>query len=908
MTCYGQTPEDAPSGEAGGEETAGEAPSVEPITLYVAPDGNDEWSGTLEAPNADGTDGPLASMEGARDAIRTLRENNSAQGPVTVLVREGIYRLTRTFTLEPQDSGRAGAEVTYAAYPGERPTISGGRAITGWTKEDNLWTTEVPEALSSDWRFSTLWVNGERRSRARTPNDGGFFETAGKAPPIENPDTGDMVLRSNNAFVYNPGDVVRWDNLDDVLVVVLHAWEMSFHHIASLDEENHIVTFVNAAVWAFENWGPKQRYFIENTFEGLDAPGEWYLNRQTGKLYYYPVEGEDLTAAEVIAPVLTQLVAFEGNPSTGQLVEYVRLRGLRFCHADFSVGTEGYAEFGSAAAVPGAIQGRGARCCAVEDCEIAHVDTYGIWLRVGCVANRIVRNELHDLGAGGVRIGERQRSSDALDVKHNVVDNNFIHDGGRLYSSGVGVWIGQSPLNRVSHNEICDLSNSGVAVGWVWGSQEGFSYGNSVEYNLIHHIGRGEFSNLAAVYVLGGSWNSCIRNNVIHDVVAYQYGGWGIHSDEGSSNLTIENNVVYNTTSGGFDHYYGNTNYVRNNIFAFSRDGQINLTNTRDAMPVIFERNIVVTNNGVPFANNWDIANIWQDYNCYWDTEDCEPDFGNGTFSEWQAKGKDVHSVFADPLFEDLSAYDFSLRPESPALALGFLPIDVASAGLYGQPEWVSRADAVARPPIELSALLQPAPARDDFESVAPGATPPGVTLFGADGVATVRVTDETAASGAQGLKFTDSAGPQEAWQPEMSYSPRFYTGTAVCSFDIRLEPGAILHHDWRTDWSGRRVGPRLKFNDNGELSAGDGESEQLLMDFPQGEWFHVEIECKLGKEAEVPATYSLAVSLAGQETKRFENLPCLYSRFRMVERCWFLSSAQTETTFYLDNVVVEQR
>jgi len=876
----------------------------------VAPNGNDDWSGTLAEPNAAGTDGPAATLAGARDALRRLRDaqreaGEAPGGAIRVLVREGFYALSEPFALEPRDSGASGAPVTYAAYPGETAVLSGGKRLAGWKQEGELWTAEVPDVLTTDWRFATLWVNGERRSRSRTPNEGYFF-TAGKAPSAENPTTGEVMLQSTTGFRYEEGDIQRWGNLEDVLVVALHAWETSMHHIASIDEEERLVIFRNAAPWAFENWGPRQRYYVENTREGLDQPGEWYLDRESGKLSYYPMPGEDPATAEVMAPALRHLVQLEGSPSTGQFVEHVRFEGLRFHHTNYPVGAEGYAETGSASGVPAAVQGRGARFCTVEDCEVAHVDTYALWLRVGCYGNSLVRNHLHDLGAGGVRIGERQRSNPNLDVRYNLVDNNFIHDAGHVYSSGVGVWIGQGYLNTISHNEISDLSNSAVSVGWAWGVDLGFSYDNLVEYNYIHHIGRSLFSNMAGIYVLGGSTRTALRNNVIHDVNAYQYGGWGIHADEGSANLRVENNVIYNTTSGGFDQYYGNLNRVRNNIFAFSRECQLTLSNTNNPVPVLFEHNIVVTDNALPFGTNWDTANNWSDYNCYYDVTGAAMDFGGGDFAQWQAQGKDVHSVVADPRFADIEGRDFALRPDSPALALGFRPIDTSSVGVYGDPEWTGLPETFSLTSVALVETFTAQSAAEDFEGVPPGHTPPGASLFGVDGRAGIKVTDETAASGDKSLKFTDTAGPQETWQPEMCYIPRYRAGTARISFDVRLEPGAVMQHDWRMDWTGRRVGPRITFG-SGKLSVG-ADAATELMDLPENEWVHVEIECVLGVEAAVPATYALAVAVPGQETRRFDDLPCLYSKFRMIERAWFLSTAAAETAFYLDNVRIELR
>jgi hypothetical protein len=392
----------------------------------------------------------------------------------------------------------------------------------------------------------------------------------------------------------------------------------------------------------------------------------------------------------------------------------------------------------------------------------------------------------------------------------------------------------------------------------------------------------------------------------VHDVTAYLYGGWGIHADEGSSNLDVENNVIYNATSGGYDQYYGNLNRVQNNIFAFCNDAMASLTLTKDNQPILFEKNIVVTDNGLPFGVNWDMGNIWQDSNCYWDADGWDLDFCGDSFAEWQGRGKETHSVVADPLFEDAKAFNFRLKPDSPALALGFHPIDIAAAGLRGDAAWVAAPGKLSHPKMLLSEALEIKPIHEDFEALAPKDLPPGAYLFGTDAKATIQVTDETAASGQKSLKITDTGSTQEPWQPEMCYAPRFKEGPVVCSFDLRLEPGAVFQHDWRADWTGRRVGPRVKFNDKGEVSVGN--DEKPLMTVPQSEWFHVEIACTLGKGATIPATFTLAITVPGQETKRLEGLPCLYKRFRSVERCWFMSPAKADAVYYLDNIKIETK
>jgi len=168
--------------------------------FHVAPNGNDAWSGRLPAPNAAGTDGPLASLRGARDAIRTMKKASDLTRPVTVLLRGGTYRIRKPVEFLPADSGSEKAPITYAAYPGAKPVISGGIPITGWKQgKDGIWTADVPLAGGGRWRFRELWVNGRRCIPARTPNYGKALWSAGPAKP-----KGD---EGRDASPHDPGNI-----------------------------------------------------------------------------------------------------------------------------------------------------------------------------------------------------------------------------------------------------------------------------------------------------------------------------------------------------------------------------------------------------------------------------------------------------------------------------------------------------------------------------------------------------------------------------------------------------------------------------------------------------------------------------------------------------------------------------
>lgn len=650
--------------------------------FFVAPEGNDRWSGRLPEPNAQRSDGPLATISGAQQAVRRLiSEQPRRQSPVVVAIRGGEYRLSEPIVFQPQDSGTPDCPIRYEAYGDEQPVFSGGRRIGGWKQvAAGLWAARVPEVKAGKWYFHQLFVDGRRAVRARGPNTG-FYEALKPIQP-----------KSGAGFYFEPGHIKNWGNLDDVDVILLHHWDESHLPVASVDEDANLVRFIGEKFHYYAGWRDASRYYVENVFEEMDAPGEWYLNRETGLLYYRPRVDQDMRRAEVIAPVLTTLLCFAGDKTPEELVSDVQLKGLAFRHADWVRRDVAFTEGQAAVGLGAAVEMKGAVRCSLEDCQIAHVGNNAIWLRSSCQKNQVMGCDLHDLGAGGVMIGQMSKvERDIEEARENLVADCHIHHGGIVWHSGVAVWINRSGHNRVAHNHVHDFHYTGISVGMQWRDYDNRCRDNIVEFNHIHHVCN-VMSDGGGIYTMGNMPGTVLRNNLIHDIYGCRINR-GIFLDGASGGILVRDNVVYRTLFGPLDPYTENTttpNIYVNNIWAFPKNSQM-AWNRRADCSNRAHHNIVYGVQAITFQivkkrPPEKYANLVND-NLYWHPQ-AAMTFNKQAFDRWQATGFDTRSVVADPLFADPQNGDFSLPADSPAINIGFKPIDTSMVGPRRTQKW----------------------------------------------------------------------------------------------------------------------------------------------------------------------------------------------------------------------------
>lgn len=566
--------------------------------FYVSPSGNDLDRGTKEK--------PFATIQKASEAARTLLDNKQLSN-ITIYLDGGTYWLEEPILLKPEDSGKENFRVNYSALPGKEPVISGGTRIIGWEKQDkNVWVANIPQVNGKHRRFRELFIDDQRAQRARHPNKG-FLRI--KEVGSDN--------RTN--FLYNPGDFPLPEHPEETELILLHDWSITRINIKEIDpKENRIsaIDSIGAKVLDFfniGNWEQHPRYYLENSIEFLDQPYEWYFDNRTQNVYLALPEGVDPQAFEIIAPYATGLLSLEG--SEGNRIRNITFDGITFSHCAFSLPQLGYAGIQAChfdpregettwGSVPSALNTSWAENIMFDNCTLIHLGGSGIRLGVGSLNCSVSNCRISDISGNGIMIGEGSsrlidgspwwRSAPGQASSDNQVLDCQISKTGQQFYGAVGIWSGITVRTIIQNNQIWDLPYTGISIGWLWSNEPTPCREIRIADNHIHHIMK-MLSDGGGIYTLGLQPEGEITGNHIHhvDLNAGRAESNGMFLDEGTTGLTISNNLIYQIAKSPLRFHKATTNLVKENILGCLENVEpvrYNRTNTADIM---MERNRV---------------------------------------------------------------------------------------------------------------------------------------------------------------------------------------------------------------------------------------------------------------------------------------------------------------------------
>ncbi|MFI4911921.1 MAG: right-handed parallel beta-helix repeat-containing protein [Sedimentisphaeraceae bacterium JB056] len=447
------------------------------IKLYVSVGGNDQWSGQLPQATIEKNDGPLMTIEAARDKIRQIREGSQEPFSATVFIREGLYELNQTVVFGLEDSGEGNCRISYEAYPDEKPVLTGSTQVTGWKPLNhsveglseeaaaNIWIADIPEGIEN---FKALYASGKSLSRARgkgfKPTVSGFWEDA------------ECWEKGSRTQLHFPeGALKNWRNIEDVEIVIRPwcLWTMNILPLKSVDEENCIAnTGIEGSYFL-----TRERYFrfpdecvwAENIPEGMTAPLRWMVNTQSRTIYLWSKDGKK--PENITIPRLRELIKVEGKIREDQPTDIpatnISFKNLAFTQGDRDSWTNDHKgvqhdwemwDEGNAL-----LRLRGAENCEVIDCDFNNSAGSGIRLDLHCQYNRIEGNHIGHLGATGIFLGGYGAGTKNVNNK-NQIRNNHIHDCGQIYWHASGIAVHQSGENTIAHNLLYNLPYSGIVV------------------------------------------------------------------------------------------------------------------------------------------------------------------------------------------------------------------------------------------------------------------------------------------------------------------------------------------------------------------------------------------------------------------------------------------------------------
>jgi regulation of enolase protein 1 (concanavalin A-like superfamily) len=577
--------------------------------FFVSTAGNDQWSGTLSEPNSSKTDGPFATIERAQKAVKELKskvffpkdppvEKRWIGSPhplgrgkdILVLIRGGHYFLNKPLQFEPADAGErvetnlpTGAfeyhklkdhYVTYAAFPGEKPVISGGQPVSGWKLNNGIWTAP----LNTD-SVSMFLVNGKKQVLARKPNSGYFV-------PVS-------VSKNTSELSFKKGNLEPWKDLAGNRVIMLLRWHTGINSFSKIDSKSGTAYLKNPQEGVVI---VPPRYYVENLKALLDTAGEWYFDRTARELSYIPADrNSDLNLAATSVARLNQLVVVKGVQ--GHPVRNLRFYGLAF---------EGVQDGNSA------ISFEFAHACEMVGNSVRSCSGTGISVKAGCYQTRILENIVASVDNGGIYVHGSVKPVWQSEVEyHKGVQSNTAGDSPKIIREtlisfnhvsdcgGISIFANNTLSTTISHNYITKTRGRyGIDVG-DWANQEDALDGNYlVEYNHLEDVQQ-DADDSGAIKTSGMVFNSVVRRNLVQ----YVHGGFfndnvAFWFDNMSQGWLTEENIYYHLEQGEMKYCAAQPedNIYRNN---FKIENPVNPPETFiDGLPEFRYENLKITPSG----------------------------------------------------------------------------------------------------------------------------------------------------------------------------------------------------------------------------------------------------------------------------------------------------------------------
>lgn len=582
----------------------------------------DIWVSTKGSDLSDGSENnPKAGLHSALRQARELRRigDPSISNGINIIMKGGTYSLAETLLLRPEDSGTAESPTIIQAAKGENPVLSGGVVVKDWRKlskplkglpkksEDRIMVADLPKFSGQDFDFRQVWVNGLKACPASDTNDENMLRI--------------LSVDSISKTIRIPLNGIKKFVKPSELEFFIHQmWETAVLRVKAIEihvNEAILSFYEPESTLEFEHpWPPpvisdngNSVFRLSRAVEFLDEPGEWFHDKTKGKLYYFPKENEDMSIAEVVVPVLENLVNVQGskeNPVRG-----IIWKGITFSHSCWARPShQGYVPLQAGMylldayklTVPGtpdksalenqawigrqpaSVQLSDVRNTAFEGCTFKHCGAAGLDYLHGSFNDRVEDCTFSDIAGSGLVAGKfsdpevethlpyTPKDSRELSQKM-LIRNNLLFDIANEYWGCVGIIAGYVNDFTIEHNELHELAYSGISVGWGWTKTVTNMKNNKIHANLIHHFGKHNYS-CGGIYTLSSQPGTVITENCIMDIYkpAYVHAdtGFYIYLDEASSYMTVKDNWYTETKFGmnqnGMNTFENNGPQVSNTI------------------------------------------------------------------------------------------------------------------------------------------------------------------------------------------------------------------------------------------------------------------------------------------------------------------------------------------------------